>query len=163
MMYMNKHPKISINHIKLNLRSKILNKNSKKKILLLKKIFCIPVNSLTIANGITTPETIISASANEERNQFVRLCKRRSVPIARQTNKFPIIPIIEKNIKNNAGQLYNILFEFCFCTDIIKPLSSIISLNDPFAFIEGHSLILICHIFDYLCLYSSENKKNRII
>jgi hypothetical protein len=46
----------------------------------------------------------MSASANEKRNQFVRLCRRRSVAIARQTSKFPTTPTMEKNERNNAGQ-----------------------------------------------------------
>lgn len=66
--------------------------------------FSVPVTSLTIAKGITRPETSKSASAKEKRNQLVRFCNRRSVAIARQTNRFPKTPIMEKNDRKRAGQ-----------------------------------------------------------
>jgi hypothetical protein len=66
--------------------------------------FSVPVKSLTTANGITRPETSMSASANEKRNQLVRFCRRRSVAIARQTSKLPITPTMEKNERSSAGQ-----------------------------------------------------------
>ena len=67
-------------------------------------LFYVPVTSLTTARGITRPDTSRSASAKEKRNQLVRFCNRRSVAMARQTNRFPKTPIMEKNERKSAGQ-----------------------------------------------------------
>lgn len=104
MMYMNKHPKISKDRIKLDLISKLLDNIKENFYLGFVCFFSVPVKSLRTASGITRLETSISANANEKRNQFVRFCKRRSVKIARQTSKLPITPTMEKDERSNAGQ-----------------------------------------------------------